>query len=55
MADHAREPYDVTVNARLSRSEVREIDQLAESEDRTRSAMIRRLINEALQNRRAIR
>jgi hypothetical protein len=51
MTDHTREPYDVTVNARLSKTEVREVDALAEAEDRTRSAMIRRLIHEAVQAR----
>ncbi len=51
MSDHGREPYDVTVNARLSRSDVDEIDALALDEDRTRSAMIRRLIHEAMSAR----
>jgi predicted transcriptional regulator len=51
MTDHTREPSDVTVNARLSKTEVHEIDALAATEDRTRSAMIRRLIHEALDNR----
>jgi predicted transcriptional regulator len=55
MSDDAREPYDVTVNARLSKSEVREIDALADAEDRTRSAMIRRLIKEAIEMRKGIR
>lgn len=55
MTDDAREPYDTTVNARLSKTEVAEIDALAAAEDRTRSGMIRRLVNEALQARKGIR
>ncbi|MEV0327867.1 hypothetical protein AB0H63_15685 [Micromonospora echinospora] len=34
MTDRTPEPYDVTVNARLSKSDVQEIDDLAEAEDR---------------------
>jgi hypothetical protein len=55
MSEDNREPYDTTVNARLSKSEVQEIDALAADEDRTRSGMIRRLIHEAMQARKDIR
>lgn len=47
-----RPSSDISTSFRIEKSVVQGIDQLAESEERDRSAMIRILLKEAIENRR---
>ncbi len=47
-----REPADQTVNARLTRTELRDLDEVSDFENRTRSSMVRILVREGVERRR---